>query len=105
MALPGLTPHAIAQVHDTRAERAAVEEFEVLALFSAREERGAATNEHGVDAQPVLVDKIKCGSLGGERGATDTDVPLPRLSAPPFDLLGQPAGSQLVAVLHRDQSR
>ena len=50
--------HAVAEVHDTRAECAAVEEFQVRAAFSTREERRAAAYQHGVDSQPVLVDEI-----------------------------------------------
>src|SRR6059036_65262 len=98
-----LARHAVAEVDDARAERAGLDEFEIHPALALGKERDATANQHRVDHGPVLVDQTQRGRLGGERGAADGDVPLPRLGSQPLDLLHQAAGGEAGIALHRRQ--
>lgn len=49
-------------------------QFKVCAALGTREERGAAADQHRVDAQPVLVDQTQLGRLRSQRRASERDV-------------------------------
>src|SRR5450756_410543 len=98
-----LAHHAVAQVDDSRAEGARLDEFEIHPALALGKERNATANQHRVDPGPVLVDQTQRGRLGGERRAADRDVALPRLGSQPLDLLRQAAGGQAGIALHRRQ--
>src|SRR5438093_10235853 len=65
----GLARHAVAEVDDSRAEGASLEEFEIHPALALRKERDATANQHRVDHGPVLVDQAQGGRLGGESRA------------------------------------
>src|SRR5919106_1057516 len=63
----GLARHAVAEVDDSRADGAGLDEFEVHPALALGKERNATANQHRVDPGPVLVDQTQLGRLGGER--------------------------------------
>ena len=73
----GLARHAVAEVDDSRAEGAGLDEFEIHPALALGKERNATANQHRVDHNPVLVDKTQCRHLGSESGTADRDVALP----------------------------
>src|SRR5664280_2218497 len=89
-----LSRHAVAEVDDSRAEGAGLDEFEVHSTLALGKVRNATANQHRVDPGPVLVDQTQRGRLGGERRAADRDIALPRLGSQPLDLLREAAGGQ-----------
>src|SRR6476469_9946746 len=95
--------HAVAEEDDPRAEGAGLDELEIHPSLSPREERDAPANEHRMDPDPVLVDQVQGGRLGGERRATDPDVALAGLGSQPLDLLREAPGSQAGGALDRRQ--
>src|SRR5439155_12493330 len=99
--LGGLARHAVAEVDDSRAEGAVLDEFEIHPALALGKERDATANQHRVDHGPVLVDQIQGGRLGGESGAADRDVALPRRGSQPLNLLRQAAGGEAGIALHR----
>src|SRR5436190_18420761 len=98
-----LARHAVAEVDDSRAEGAALDEFEIHPALALGKERNPTANQHRVDPGPVLVDQTQRGRLGGESCAADRDVALPRLGSQPLDLLRQAAGGKAGIALHRRQ--
>src|SRR5205823_7503421 len=99
----GLAGHAVAEVDDSRAESAGLDEFEIHPALALGKERNATANQHRVDHGPVLVDQAQGSRLGGERRAADRDLALPRLGSQPLDLLRQAAGGQAGIALYRRQ--
>src|SRR6266704_3908583 len=99
----GLARHAAAEVDNSRAEGAGLDEFEVHPALALGEERNATADQHRVDPGPVLVDQTQRGRLGGESRAADRDVALLRLGSQPLDLLRHAAGGQAGIALHRRQ--
>src|SRR5207247_5638600 len=89
-----LARHAVAEIDDSRAEGAGLDEFEIHPALALGKERNAHANQHRVDHGPVLVDQTQRGRLGGESRAADRDVALPRLGSQALDLLRQAAGGQ-----------
>src|SRR5450759_5179924 len=66
-----LARHAVAEVDDSRAEGAGLDEFEIHPALALGKERNATANQHRVDPGPVLVDQTQRGRLGGERRAAE----------------------------------
>jgi hypothetical protein len=98
-----LARHAVAEVDDSRAEGAGLDEVEIHPALALGKERNATANQHRVDPGPVLVDQAQRGRLGGESRAADRDVALRRPGSQPLDLLRQAAGGQAGIALHRRQ--
>jgi hypothetical protein len=89
-----LARYAVAEVYDSGAEGAGLEEFEIRPAPALGKERYATANQHWVDPGPVLVDQAQRGRRGGESRAADRDVALPRLRSQPLDPLRQAARGQ-----------
>src|SRR6201986_1867805 len=89
-----LAGHAVAEVDDSRAEGAGLDEFEIHPALALGKERNATAHQPRVDPGPVLVDQAQRGRLGGESRAADRDVALRRLGSQPLDLLPPAAGGQ-----------
>src|SRR3984893_3287217 len=89
-----LARNAVAEVDDSRAEGAALDEFEIHPALALGKERNSTANQHRVDPGPVLVDQTQRGRLGGESRAADRDVALPPLDSPPLHLPRQAARRQ-----------
>src|SRR6059058_6398200 len=89
-----LARHAVAEVDDSGAEGAGLDEFEIHPALALGEERNATANQHRVNPGPVLVDQTQRGRLSGESRTADRDVALRRLGPQPLDLLRQAAGGQ-----------
>src|ERR671919_2540682 len=96
-----LARHAVAEIDDSRAEGAGLDEFEIHPALALGKERNATADQHRVDHGPVLVDETQRGRLGGERRAADRDFALPRRGSQPLDLLRQAAGGQAGIALNR----
>src|SRR5881409_3913500 len=64
-----LARHAVAEVDDSRAEGAGLDEFEIHPALALGEERNATANQHRVDHGPVFVDQAQPGegdiAIGG----------------------------------------
>jgi hypothetical protein len=54
---PTLAGHAVAEVDDSRAEGAGLDEFEIHPAPVLGKERNATADQHRIDLRPVLVDE------------------------------------------------
>jgi hypothetical protein len=98
---PGWRANAVTEVDDTRAEGAGLHEFEIHPARTLGKEPKTTANQHRLDPGPILVDETQRSRLGGECGAADRDVAVPRIASQPLDLLRQAARDQAGTTLHR----
>src|SRR6186713_2552406 len=59
----GLSRHAVAEIDDSRAEGAGLDEFEIHPAVAPGKERNATADQHRVDHGPILVDQTQGGRL------------------------------------------